>query len=123
MMVLIGSASYAQRLHPTDDALDVVVLSMELDGPAMASMEMKQELNLTEEQYNEVAQLNNARYIQLQQAEASFSNDPLSRSREFRSIQLKNDQNLRSVLTPKQLREYQRLENRLDAQLITEIDE
>ncbi len=122
-MVLIGSASYAQRLHTTDDGLDLVVLSMELDGAAMASMEMKQELSLTEEQFDQVAQLNNSRYQQLQQAEASFSNDPLSRSREFRNIQLKNDLSLKSMLTPKQLRDYQRLEGRLDMQLITENEE
>ncbi|WP_266205223.1 hypothetical protein [Pontibacter kalidii] len=123
VMVLIGSASYAQRLHTTDDGLDLVVLSMELDGAAMASMEMKQELSLTEEQFDQVAQLNNSRYQQLQQAEASFSNDPLSRSREFRNIQLKNDLSLKSMLTPKQLRDYQRLEGRLDMQLITENEE
>ncbi|WP_276499720.1 hypothetical protein [Pontibacter litorisediminis] len=123
VVVLIGTASYAQRSNTSDDALDLVVLSMELDGPAMASVEMRQELSLSEEQYVEVARLNKGRYQQLQQAEASFSNDPLSRSREFRSIQLKNDQNLRSVLTSKQMRTYQKLEGRLDTQLITENEE
>ncbi|OKL39569.1 hypothetical protein [Pontibacter flavimaris] len=123
VMMLIGSASYAQGLHPTDEGLDLVVLSMELDGAAMASMEMKQELSLTEEQFDQVAQLNNSRYQQLQQAESSFTNDSFSRSKEFRSIQLENDRNLKSVLTPRQLREYQRLEGRLNLQLLTENEE
>ncbi|MCX2741490.1 hypothetical protein [Pontibacter anaerobius] len=123
VLVLIGATSYAQRLHPTDDALDMVVLSMEVDGPTMASMEMKEELSLTEQQFNKVTQLNNSRYQQLQQAEASFSTDPQSRSKELRNIQLKNDRNLIGVLTQKQLREYQKLEGRLDSQLITENEE
>lgn len=120
VMVLIGSASYAQRSNSSDDALDLVVLSMELDGPAMASVEMKQELNLTEKQFNEVTKLNQSRYQELQQSETSFSKNPVSRSNEFRNIQLKNDENLKGVLSAKQLREYQKLEGRLDSQLITE---
>lgn len=122
-MVLMGTASYAQRSSSADDALDLVVLSMELDGPAMASMEMKQELGLTEEQYHTVDRLNKSRYQQLQQVEANFTHDALARSREFRSVQRQNDENLRSVLTAQQLLKYQKLEGRLDAHLITEHEE
>ena len=120
VMVLMGTAGYAQRLGSADDGLDIVVLSMELDGPAMASMEMKQELSLTEEQYLKVDKLNKSRYQQLQQVETNFSHDALSRAREFRSVQRQNDENLRSVLTAQQLLKFQKLEGRLDAQLITE---
>ncbi|WP_139217744.1 hypothetical protein [Pontibacter chinhatensis] len=123
VMVLMGTAGYAQRLGSADDGLDIVVLSMELDGPAMASMEMKQELSLTEEQYLMVDKLNKSRYQQLQQVEASFAHDALSRAREFRSVQRQNDENLRSVLTAQQLLKYQKLEGRLDAHLITEHEE
>lgn len=122
-MLLIGSASYAQRLHVTDDALDIAVLSMEVDGPAMASMEMRQELNLTEEQYTQVAQLNQSRYQQLQQAEVTFAHDPSMRNREFINIHSKNDKELKAVLTPQQLREYQELEGRMHLQMISEKEE
>ncbi|WP_299761862.1 hypothetical protein [uncultured Pontibacter sp.] len=123
VLTLIGAASQAQGLGATDDGLDLVVLSMDLDGPAMASMEMKQELSLTEEQLRQVAQLNMSRYQQLQRAEANFTNDLLSRSREFRNIQFDNDQNLKGILSPQQLRSYQKLEGRLDLHLITENEE
>lgn len=123
VLTLIGAASQAQGLGATDDGLDLVVLSMDLDGPAMASMEMKQELSLTEEQFKQVAQLNMSRYQQLQRAEANFTNDLLSRSREFRNIQFDNDQNLKGILSPQQLRSYQKLEGRLDLHLITENEE
>lgn len=123
VFTLIGAASQAQGLGATDDGLDLVVLSMDLDGPAMASMEMKQELSLTEEQFKQVAQLNMSRYQQLQRAEANFTNDLLSRSREFRNIQFDNDQNLKGILSPQQLRSYQKLEGRLDLHLITENEE
>ncbi|TPE42531.1 hypothetical protein [Pontibacter mangrovi] len=119
-MMLLGATTFAQRTHKADDGLDAVVLSVELDGPAMASMEMKRELNLSEEQYVVVAQLNESRYAQLREAEQSFAANPAQRTQEFRHIHLKTDENLKNVLTPEQLQNYQALEGHTHLHLITE---
>ena len=122
-MLIIGSASYAQGLSVTDDKLDMAVLSVELDGAAMASLEMKQELQLTEEQYTQVEYLNALRYQQLQLAEETLADNPSGRTKEFRSIHLKNDRELQTVLNDQQMRQYQMMEGRFAMRFVSENEE
>lgn len=114
------SAASAQHIRVTDDGLDLVVLSIDLDGPAMANLEMKQELDLTDEQYAQVELLNNSRYEQLQHAEASYAHDSMLRSKEVKDIHQRNDLSLRQVLSENQLKAYQQLEGRYLSQFISE---
>ncbi|ARS35131.1 hypothetical protein [Pontibacter actiniarum] len=120
---LVGFAGYAQGLRVTDEELDLVVLSMDLEGPEMANLEMKQELKLTEEQYSLVEQLNSSRYEQLQQAEETYALNPKQRTREVRNIHLRNDRDLQEVLSAEQLREYQKLEGRFTMRFVSENEE
>lgn len=120
---IISVAANAQQMRVTDDDLDLIVLSMDMDGTEMATLEMKQELNLTEEQYTQVAQLNSNRYQQLDQANRMFAKDPLQRSKEVRSINLTNDRNLENVLSADQLQAYQKMEGRFSMQFVSENEE
>ncbi len=104
----------------SDDGLDQVVLSFDLTGPAMATIEMKQELQLTEEQYAHIERLNAERFTKLEIAEASFARNPDKRASEVKSIHLQSDRSLQAILTEQQLRQYQVLEGRYDIQLISE---
>lgn len=123
VMLILGSASYAQGLSVTDDNLDMAVLSVELDGAAMASLEMKQELQLTEEQYTQIEQLNTLRYQQLQLAEETLANNPSRRTKEFRNIHLQNDRELEAVLNDTQMRQYQMMEGRFAMRFVSENEE
>lgn len=120
---IISVAANAQQMRVTDDDLDLIVLSMDMDGTEMANLEMKQELNLSEEQYTQVAQLNSNRYQQLDQANRMFAKDPLQRSKEVRSINLTNDRNLENVLSADQLQAYQKMEGRFSMQFVSENEE
>ncbi|RIJ41816.1 hypothetical protein D1627_07305 [Pontibacter oryzae] len=120
---MIYMAANAQKMRVTDDDLDLVVLSMDMDGTEMANLEMRQELNLSEEQYVQVAQLNSFRYEQLEHADKTFAKNPLQRSKEFRSINLTNDKRLQDVLSADQLQAYQKMEGRFSMQFVSENDE
>ncbi|GAB3815567.1 hypothetical protein GCM10028895_09830 [Pontibacter rugosus] len=120
LLLVFGSASYAQRLSLNEDELDLVVLSMNLDGPAMASLEMKQELNLTDAQFAQVQKLNAERFAQLENAEASNLNSYGAKNKKFRTINLQNDRGLETVLTEQQLKQYRELEGRFNMQFLSE---
>ena len=120
LLVVFGSASYAQRLSLNEDELDLAVLSMNLDGPAMASLEMKQELNLTDAQFAQVQKLNAERFAQLENAETSNLNSYGAKNKKFRTINLQNDRGLETVLTEQQLKQYRELEGRFNMQFLSE---
>ncbi|WP_347159047.1 hypothetical protein [Pontibacter chitinilyticus] len=118
---LLGTLTYAQNLHVTDDSLDKQVLALSMDGPAMATLEMQQELQLTNQQLEQVTRLNQERYAQLQQAERSFA-DPVERAKQVRTIYLDSDKALHQVLTPAQLHQFLELEGRQNIHFVSEND-
>ncbi|WP_242919429.1 hypothetical protein [Pontibacter liquoris] len=115
-------ASYAQGLHETDEKLDKQVLALNLDGPAMATVEMQKELLLDQRQAEQVARMNQTRYAQLQQAELTFAKDPIQRAKLMRSINLENDKALKQVLTQQQLHQFLELEGRQNVSYVSEND-
>jgi len=115
-------ATFSQGLHKTDDRLDKQVLAMNLNGPAMSTVEMQRELLLNDEQFAQVTQMNQVRYEQLEKAEIAFAQDPIQCSKMMRDINLENDKALRHVLTQEQLRHFLELEGRQNARFVSEKD-
>lgn len=122
VICLMQIATFSQGLHVTDDRLDKQVLAINLNGPAMSTVEMQRELLLNDAQYTQVTQMNQARYEQLEKAEISFAQDPIQRSRAMRDINLENDKALRQVLTQEQLHHFLELEGRQNARFVSEND-
>lgn len=102
----------AQRNKLKDDALDKMVLEVTIEGPAMAALDMQQELELTQEQYEQVVQLNQKRYDQISEAEELYKEDALQRSKSIYTINMEADKALGALLDPRQLRLYLELEGR-----------
>ncbi|MFD2999275.1 hypothetical protein ACFS7Z_02795 [Pontibacter toksunensis] len=116
----LGTAGFAQALKVTDDNLDKVVLAVDLDGVGMANLEMKQELNLSEEQFTKVEQANQQRFQKLIEAEHMYAANDVLRSSSLRKIHISSDQKLKEVLSEQQMRQFLELEGRFHMQLITE---
>jgi len=120
ILLAFGSAGYAQQMKLTDDSLDKVLLSVKLDGLAMANLEMKQELQLNAEQYTEVERLNETRFQKMLEAEQQFTHNELLRSKTFRSIAVETDHTLKQVLDEQQMRRYLELEGRFNVPYVSE---
>ena len=118
--LVLGTAGFAQGLKVTDDNLDKVVLAVELDGIAMANLEMKQELNLSEEQYAKVERANEQRFHKMIEAEQAYAANKILRSNSLRKIHISSDQELKEVLDEEQMRQFLELEGRFFMQLISE---
>lgn len=123
ILLVTGSASYAQHMKVTDDNLDKIVLSIDLDGLAMANLEMKQELQLTSDQYSQVERLNEERFQRMLEAEQLYAQNDLLRSKTFRTIAVESDQTLKQVLDEQQMRRYLELEGRFNVQFVSENEE
>lgn len=111
-MFVFGAANVqAQFLKKTEDKLNDMVLAVELTGPQMLSLEMKQELNLTEEQLAQIELLNEQHYRHMEEVEAAMV-DPLQRQRKYRDINLQLDKALTGILNEQQLKHFLELEGR-----------
>lgn len=120
IFMALGTTGFAQGMKVTDDNLDKVVLALDMDGISMANLEMKQELNLSEEQYVKVERANEQRFLQLAEAEQTYATNDALRSNSLRKIHVSNDQALKEVLNEQQMRQYLELEGRFHMQLISE---
>jgi hypothetical protein len=123
IVFLTAPLGYSQRLKITDDELDKKVLAVALDGPAMATTEMKEELQLDAQQVKEVAHLNQERYQQLMRADALYADNPLTRAKQVRTIHQQNDKALSSVLSEQQLHHFLELEGRQNSGFVSENDD
>ncbi|GAA4445640.1 hypothetical protein GCM10023188_49130 [Pontibacter saemangeumensis] len=123
IMLVFGSASYAQHMSLTDDGLDKIVLAVDMDGQEMANLEMKQELQLTPEQYARIARLNEERFQKMLEAEQLYVQNEVLRSKTFRSIAIESDQTLKQVLDEKQMHRYLELEGRFNTPFVSENEE
>ena len=123
LMLVFGSACYAQQMSLTDDALDNMVLTLDMDGLEMANLEMKQELQLTAEQYSQVERLNQERFQKMLEAEQLYVQNDVLRSKTFQSIATATDQTLKQVLDEQQMRRYLELEGRFNTPFVSEIEE
>lgn len=119
-LLAAGTVSYAQGIKPTDDKLDKVVLAVNLNGLAMANLEMKQELKLTEDQYLRVERVNEERLAKMVEAEQAYASDDVLRTNSLRKIHILCDQSLEEVLDEQQMRQFLELEGRFHMQLISE---
>ncbi|MBF8962186.1 hypothetical protein I0P70_02915 [Pontibacter sp. FD36] len=121
ILIILGltlSTAQAQRLKESDDDLDKKVLAINLTGPQMAILEMKRELNLSEEQLMQVELLHEERYQRMAEAEMNLE-DPLKLQRTYREIQIQLDKVLAGILTEKQLKQFLELEGRQHVNLLT----
>ena len=123
IMLVFGSTSYAQQMSLTDDGLDKVVLTVDMDGLEMANLEMKQELQLTSEQYSQIERLNQERFQKMVEAEQLYVQNDVLRSKTFRSIAMETDQTLKQVLDEQQMRRYLELEGRFNTPFVSENEE
>ncbi|EJF08069.1 hypothetical protein [Pontibacter sp. BAB1700] len=121
ILIILGftlNTTHAQRLKETDDDLDKKVLAISLTGPQMAILEMKRELNLSEEQLMQVELLHEERYQRMAEAEMNLE-DPLKLQRTYREIQIQLDKVMAGILTEKQLKQFLELEGRQHVNLLT----
>ncbi|WP_299985743.1 hypothetical protein [uncultured Pontibacter sp.] len=121
ILIILGltlSTAQAQRLKESDDDLDKKVLAINLTGPQMAILEMKRELNLSEEQLMQVELLHEERYQRMAEAEMNLE-DPLKLQRTYREIQIQLDKVMAGILTEKQLKQFLELEGRQHVNLLT----
>lgn len=106
------TAANAQLIKINEDAfLDKKVLEVKVEGADMIAMDLQNELHLTKEQYEQVVQLNQKRFKQIEEAEKA-QQDELLRSKTIYAINLETDKALGALLDPKQMRLYLELENR-----------
>lgn len=119
LLLTVGMAGHAQRQQSGDNGLDEMVLAVNIAGPAMASLEMKQELELTEAQYAEVEALNAARHARMEKVEQELAVDPEAREQELKAIEKETQYRLQSILSEQQLRQLLLLEGRQEVQFIT----
>ena len=115
---LISTAGFSQRITKGDDSLDKKVLAVDVAGPALLTLEMVKELQLTLPQQQEVEELNKLRYEQLQASEqtTNFRHDVA-----LQQVHLQNDKALKQVLTSDQLKRFLELEGRQNAQQLSEL--
>lgn len=117
---LITTAGFAQRITKGDDSLDKKVLDVQVTGPALLTLEMERELQLTIPQRVEVKQLNEQRYQQLLETEKAAVAGPNDKI--IQKVHLQNDKALTKVLSSEQFRRFLELEGRQHAQQLTERD-
>ncbi|PRY11926.1 hypothetical protein CLV24_10951 [Pontibacter ummariensis] len=118
---LFCTAGHAQHLKVADDGLDRQVLAVSLDGPAMATLEMSRELNLTEQQYAEVERINQQRYQKLAEAENTYATDPILQSRAYRMLAFESSELLKHILSERQMQHLNQLKGNANAQLTEEV--
>lgn len=121
ILLILGvtfNTAQAQRLTETDDDLDKMVLAISLNGSQMAVLEMKRELNLSDEQMLQVEQLHEERYQLMSEAELK-ANDPIELQRNYRQIQQKTDKVMAGILSEKQLKQLLELEGRQYVNFLT----
>lgn len=121
LLIILGltvSTTQAQRLKETDDELDKKVLAISLTGPQMAILEMKRELNLSEEQLMQVELLHEERFQRMSEAELNVE-DPLELQQAYREIQIQLDKVMAGILNEKQLKHFLELEGRQYVNLLT----
>lgn len=117
---LLTTTGFAQRITKADDALDKKVLAMEVEGPALLTLEMTRELNLSEAQQKEVQLLNQQRYEQLYASELTELD---MRMLAVQRVHLNNDKALMKILNPDQVRKFLELEGRQNMLHLTELGE
>ncbi|MEJ8755427.1 hypothetical protein WG947_00345 [Pontibacter sp. H259] len=117
--LLITTAGFSQRITRGDDSLDKKVLAVDVAGPALLTLEMVRELNLTEPQQKEVEELNQQRYQQLMQTDQVAQ---VSRDMVQQKVHQQNDKALKTILSPEQLKRFLELEGRQHAEHLTELD-
>lgn len=116
---LIATTAFSQRIAKGDDSLDKKVLAVDVAGPALLTLEMAKELQLTLPQLKEVEELNKQRYEQLQASELTAD---LRHDVALQKVHLQNDKALKQVLTSDQLKRFLELEGRQNAQQLSELD-
>ena len=122
-VLFLGIANVqAQLIRETDERLDKLVLAVEVTGPQMLSLEMKQELKLSPEQYARIEVLNEQHYRQLADAEMNLT-DPILKQRKYRDISLELDKALSSILNEQQLKHFLELEGRQNVSYLSGADE
>lgn len=117
---LITVTGFSQRITKGDDSLDKKVLAVDVTGPALLTLEMARELQLTQTQQQEVMQLNEQRYKQLLETEQTAMNGG---DGNVQKVHLQNDRALTKILTAEQLRRFLELEGRQHALQLTERDD
>ncbi|MBX0335447.1 hypothetical protein K3G39_19610 [Pontibacter sp. HSC-14F20] len=118
ILALAISTTEAQRLRAADDELDLKVLAISLSGPQMALLEMKQELQLSDEQLMQVELLHEERYQRMTEAGLT-QDDPIELQRTYREIQIELDKVLAGILDEKQLKHFLDLEGRQHVNMLT----
>ena len=122
-VLVLGAANVqAQLIRETDERLDKLVLAVEVTGPQLLSLEMKQELKLSPEQYARIELLSEQHYRQLADAEVNLR-DPLLKQRKFRDISLELDKALSSILNEQQLKHFLELEDRQNVSYLSGAEE
>lgn len=99
-----------------------MVLAVELTGPEMLTLEMKQELKLSEAQFAEIELLNEQHYQHMSEVEAAFL-DPLERQKKYREMSLQLDKALTTILSEQQLKHFLELEGRQFVRYLSEAEE
>ncbi|WP_299821570.1 hypothetical protein [uncultured Pontibacter sp.] len=116
----ICTVASAQLHRGADDALDKHVLAITVEGPALAAMDLQRELNLSQEQYEQVMELNRKRFEQVYEAEQAYSNDAQLLSKTIYTINLETNKALSTMLDPMQQRLYMELEGNQQVQFISD---
>ncbi|MBC5773264.1 hypothetical protein H8S95_04240 [Pontibacter sp. KCTC 32443] len=119
VLALISTTGFSQRYTKGDDSLDKKVLAVEVTGPALLTMEMIKELQLTVPQQKEVEELNQQRYQQLMETELTAE---ARRDLVLQKVHLQNDKALKQVLSSEQLRRFLELEGRQNAEYLSELN-
>ena len=114
------SFANAQRHKGKDDALDKRVLEVSVEGPAMATLDLQQELNLTPQQLEQVVQLNQKRYEQILAAEEQYKEDALLLSKSVYTINVETDKLLGALLDVRQLRLFLEMDGRQQLRFVSD---
>lgn len=117
---LLTTAGFAQRITKGDEGLDKKVLEVQVTGPALLTLEMERELQLTAPQREEVKQLNEQRYQQLLETEKTATMGATDKL--IQKVHLQNDKALTRVLSSEQFRKFLELEGRQHAQHLSELE-
>ncbi|MER2998228.1 hypothetical protein [Pontibacter populi] len=117
---LLTTAGFAQRITKGDEGLDKKVLEVQVTGPALLTLEMERELQLTAPQREEVKQLNEQRYQQLLETEKTATAGATDKL--IQKVHLQNDKALTRVLSSEQFRKFLELEGRQHAQHLSELE-
>jgi hypothetical protein len=119
---ILAQVGFAQRITKGDDQLDKKVLAVNVSGSELLTMEMKQELKLTQTQQQNVDKLNEIRYQELLSTENRLELSAIERNKVKRSVHLLHDKALRVTLTQQQLNRFLELEGRQNTEQLSEAD-